>query len=178
MPGYMTARNGVLNCHGWTCEPWIEGKGFEARDLVAVRDRVHQFHRLSESVPRRPGVAGATDIVHSDAPGTFFLDDMPREVVERCLLSWRAVSGAPVGAVHGDINAGNLIWSEDGVPVLIDWDEARRDYLFFDDIQVTPPTDRKNRKQLRAALAWEVFSCWHAEPERARQLAGDLLTGG
>ncbi|WP_375230886.1 phosphotransferase enzyme family protein [Roseobacter sp. S98] len=178
VPGYMTARDGALNCHGWTCEPWVEGKGFEAGDLVAVRDRVRQFHRLSDSVPRRPGVAGAADIVHGNAPGTVFPDDMPPDVVERCLLSWQAVSGNPVGVVHGDINAGNLIWSDGGVPVLIDWDEARRDYLFFDDIQVTPPTGGKNPEQLRAALAWEVFASWHAEPERARQLADDLLNGG
>lgn len=60
-------------------------------------------------------------------------------LVARLRAAWTACADAPVGPIHGDLCAGNLIVTPGG-PALIDGDEARSDFRFLDEIAARPAT--------------------------------------
>ena len=71
--------------------------------------------------------------------------------------------------VHGDAGGMNALVAPDGSCALIDWDEARVDDPLFD-VPADPGEER-------AALAWEVATCWMREPGYAKRLAVTVMAG-
>lgn len=75
--------------------------------------------------------------------------------------------------MHRDLNPSNVVIGRNGRPVLLDWDEARRDSPLFD--RAALMCDAAPAPLARAPLAWEVASGWHTEPDYARRLVRCLL---
>ena len=92
---------------------------------------------------------------------------MPPELVAVVRAAWSALPAAEHCVVHGDAGPGNAIITQDGGCVLIDWDEARVDNPAFD--TGYDPAAR------RAQLAWEIATCWVAEPRYAKSLVPEFL---
>ena len=148
---------------GWCAEPFVEGRPGTPADLVRLGERLAAFHAATRALPPRPGLPDAAEIA---------LPDGLSSSVKAALRSALApMNGAATGAIHGDLNPGNLIETPTG-PALIDWDEARRDWLFLDQIATRPASPA----EARAALAVEILSCLGPEPERAAELTQRLLT--
>ena len=162
VPALCENSNGLLAPMGWTCEPVIEGPLASAADLTMLAPRLTAFHQLAAKLPPRPGLEGyCTNPVRPA--------DLPSGLAGRIDAALAPMATAATGTIHADINPGNVILTEAG-PALIDWDEARHDWLFLDQIttrQASPP-------EARAALACEILNCWNPEPERARSLAARL----
>jgi aminoglycoside phosphotransferase (APT) family kinase protein len=101
--------------------------------------------------------------------GDIALDRMPADVVARCRAAWAALPPVEACVVHGDPGTGNVVLTTSAVG-LLDWDEARVDDPRFDlgalpdaaGVGATPAVRR-------AALAWDVATCWVAEPAYARR---------
>lgn len=153
---------GLLAPAGWTCEPMIEGALASPGDLPMLARQLAVFHLLAADLPPRPGLTGYA--ANPARPA-----DLPPKLARLIDTALAPVAGAAVGTIHADINPGNVILSEAG-PALIDWDEARRDWLFLD--QIT--TRQSGPTEATAALACEILNCWGPEPERARELAARL----
>lgn len=170
VPTLGTSVNGRLTEAGWTCEPFLPGTPFAPRDLHLIRPTLARFHLLAQSLPQRPGFLSSQELLFCDAGGDVDLAAMPAGLAATCRAAWRALEGAPCGIVHGDLNPGNLIHGPDGRPVLLDWDECRRDLTLFDTGHLGPVSFVENR----ALIAWEVACSWLIEPEHARKTAARL----
>jgi len=153
---------GHLAPGGWTAEPFVAGRPARPEDLPGLAPRLAAFHAATAALPPRPGLPGAAE----SAP---FPDDVPSPLADLLRAALAPMRAAPRTAIHGDLNPGNVILTEAG-PALIDWDEARRDWIFLDQIATRAPTPA----EARAALAVEILSCWRPEPARARALATRL----
>ncbi|MEH7826526.1 phosphotransferase [Gemmobacter denitrificans] len=154
--------------NGWTLEALVEGHAATAPALAALAPRISAFHATTGDLPQRPGFASCRELPQVLRGGDIDLTQLPNEVGEICASAWRGLAGTDC-AIHGDLCAANIILGPDG-PALIDWDEARKDLPFFDLVATSP----MSADQKRAHLAWEVASCWQAEPTRARALLLEL----
>lgn len=164
VPALLPTRSGRLAHRGWTAEPYLPGPLASAADLASLAPLIRAFHSRCRDLPQRPGAPSALSAGR-------LLHQMPQPLaarLERCLAP---VAGMAAGAIHGDLNAGNVILTADG-PALIDWDEARRDALCLDHLALGQPGTPAQR---HAALAWEIACCWRPEPARARRLARGLI---
>jgi aminoglycoside phosphotransferase (APT) family kinase protein len=134
---------------------------------------------MTRGWPQRPGAASSRDLLEADQGADVRLDLMPGELVWRIRSAWSPVQVGTPCVVHGDLAASNLLVDGDAV-ALLDWDEARVDVPWFDLAAIPAPTPlplpaRVGRDRLTAAaLAWEVATCWVAEPDYARRRADDL----
>lgn len=169
VPGLIPSRNGALSDQGWTCEPFLTGTPFTAADLPALAPRIQSFHRAARAFPQRPGFLSSRDLLAQDRGGDVDLSQMPAALARACRAAWAALPGEET-VIHADLSPGNILHGADGLPILLDWDESRRDRAAFDLAQLGPP-DAATR---RAALAWEVACCWQVEPDHARVLARGL----
>lgn len=97
------------------------------------------------------------------------VDSMPAQLREQCCAAMSAIHTLPVQAIHGDLQPTNILIGTDGA-ALIDWDEARVDYQFLDELCWRAPTDTERS----AHLAIEIANGWLAEPDYARRLAALL----
>ena len=129
--------------------------------MAAVRRRVGHLHQMTRRLPQRPGAVASTDLAYGARGFDADLSVLPDRLAARLGGLLRAGDSGPVGVVHGDLVSANVIWHQDGPPVVIDWDEARIDAGLFDQ---TGPVGRKAR------LAREIVACWRVEPARARRL--------
>lgn len=164
VPALVPARSGRLSHQGWTAEPYLSGPLASAADLAGLAPRMRAFHNRCRNLPQRPGAPSAL------CAGRL-LHQMPQTLAARLARCLAPLATMPAGAIHGDLNAGNVILTPDG-PALIDWDEARRDALCLDHLALGQPGPPAQR---RAALAWEIACCWGPEPARARRLARGLI---
>lgn len=162
VPALRVDASGQRAPEDWTAEPFVEGRPATAGDLPGLGPRLAAFHAATATLPPRPGLPGA-------AEGAPFPADLPAPLAAALNAALAPMREAPLAAVHGDLNPGNLILTAAG-PALIDWDEARRDWRFLDEIATRTATP----DEARAALAVEVLSCWRPEPARARTLARRL----
>lgn len=162
VPGLLRSPSGLWAPGGVTCEPFVPGRAAGPADLPALGPRLRAFHAAALALPPRPGLPALA--FGADLPA-----DLPAPLAAQIRAALAPVAGAAAGAVHGDLNPGNVILTEAG-PALIDWDEARRDALFLDEIATRPASDAESL----AALAVEILSCWRPEPARARALAQRL----
>ncbi|MFC4730886.1 phosphotransferase [Salipiger abyssi] len=165
------ARNGRLIAGGWTAERFLPGRIADPRDLSALAPRIAAFHRAARRFPPRPGVPGMAVLLRLGRGGGVVLPAMPRKLAKAIRAAFADVADTPQGVVHGDLNPGNVIVTNEG-PALVDWDESRHDALCLDRVALGLPATRAER---RAALAWEIACCWAPEPERARSLARGFI---
>ena len=98
---------------------------------------------------------------------------MPEPLAASCRAAWAPLVGRRQTAIHGDLHSANLMLDTEGRPVLIDWDEARRDSPLFDLASIA--TGPASPVLARARLAWEVAAGWRTEPTYAKALATRLL---
>lgn len=136
----------------------------QRRGSRRLAPRMRAFHNRCRNLPQRPGAPSALSAGR-------LLHQMPQTLAARLARCLAPLATMPAGAIHGDLNAGNVILTPDG-PALIDWDEARRDALCLDHLALGQPGPPAQR---RAALAWEIACCWGPEPARARRLARGLI---
>lgn len=167
VPEPMRTNGGHLVHEGWTAERFLPGPLATRRDLAALGVSMSRLHDLTRHLPARPDMPGMAEILTTGKGGDLDLSQMPSDLVDEVLAAFSAVKDSETGAIHGDLNPGNVILTESG-PALTDWDESRRDALFFDHAALNKPV---TAAQSRAALAWEIACCWQIEPQRARRLA-------
>lgn len=170
VPGLIPSRNRALAEQGWTCEPFLKGQPFSAADLPALALRIRSFHRATAALPQRPGFLSSHDLLTQDRGGDVDLSLMPPILALACRAAWSGLRGDET-VIHADLSSGNILHGADGLPILLDWDESRRDLAAFDLAQVAPPSDTIHR----ATLAWEVACSWQVEPDHARALARRLV---
>lgn len=171
VPGLVRSPSGLWAPGGVSCEPFVPGLPAGPADLPAPfapisAPRLRAFHAKAQALPPRPGLPG---LALATALATDLPADLPAPLAADLRAALAPMAGADIGTVHGDLNPGNVILTKDG-PALIDWDEARRDALFLDEIATRPPSDAESL----AALAVEILACWAPEPARARSLAKTL----
>ena len=148
---------------------YIPSAVLEDKDDPRPVKTLEALHAATAGWSQRPGSLGAHDLLTHDRGGDIDLSSMPTQLVDQIRTAWSAL---PIRSdhcvVHGDAGPGNAILTRDGRCVLIDFDEARVDHPAFD--TGTTPTAQ------RAQLAWEIATCWHAEPRYAQSLVPSFLT--
>ncbi|MCA0043642.1 phosphotransferase [Celeribacter litoreus] len=167
VPQLIETQDGRLNGDGWTCEPVIDGRPFLAEDLPQIAGHIDRFHSEVGQMDQRPGFASSRDLLTVMDGGDVDLAALPADLLALCRKAWTACDG-PLGVIHGDLAAGNLLHTPDG-PALLDWDEARVDVLAFDTLRTRPASATAAEKT--AALAWEAACSWLIEPDHAQIVA-------
>ncbi|OZE85027.1 hypothetical protein CH304_07680 [Rhodococcus sp. 15-649-1-2] len=156
VPHLLRTADGRLDHDGWHVYPFVTGEHPDEDDprqaaaLAAV-------HAVTTSWPQRPGSASSVDLHLDDRGGDIDFGSMPTELVATIREAWSQAGSGVTSVVHGDAGPSNAIIDARGRCVLIDWDEARVDHTFFD-----LPSGSFEK---RAALAWEVATCWGTEPD-------------
>lgn len=178
VPRYLPALDGQRHVGPWVVQSWLDGDPPGPHDWPAVAAELTRLHRITVGWPQRPGFACTRELLAADHGGDVDLTAMPADAVRACRQAWAQLAGGPEAVVHGDPGSANIRINRAGVG-LLDWDEARVDYLDLDlaelPVSVLPP-ERQARART-AATAWEAANGWLVEPEYARrQLA--LLLGG
>lgn len=164
VPTPLRARTGTYVVDGWTCEPYYPGAPTAPS---MIRARMRTFHARTTTLPQRPGFLSCGALVRAPRGGDVDLRPLPGAMQHAIRAAWTALPPAQHTVVHGDLNASNVLTDPQGRITLIDWDEARLDHPGFDRRVLGPVPDATRR----AALAWEIASCWALEPQRARTLA-------
>lgn len=158
------------------------GPPVDSRDWQRVGSALAAVHEATVGWPQRPWFASARELLRRDRGGDVDFAAMPSAVVELVRSSWLPVLDAQECAVHGDLGAGNVLLSDEGV-ALIDWDEARVDVPAFDfahlpeSAALPPPWDGERELLITAGVAWEVATCWVVEPAYAARRLEELRTG-
>lgn len=163
VPDLIPSAGGDVDVDGWHVYHYIDGREPSAEDPRLVRS-IGRVHRATSGWPQRPGSASARDLLVDSAGGEVNLDGMPDVLVDAVRGAWTSALHLreSTSVVHGDFGSRNALIDTRGRCVLIDWDEARVDDPLFD----LPESDT----QKRAALAWEIATCWSVEPTYARSL--------
>ncbi|SNT40266.1 Phosphotransferase enzyme family protein [Rhodococcoides kyotonense] len=162
VPVLIPAADGRVDVDGWHVYPYIEGTQPRSGD-PRLAETVGKVHSATIGWPQRPGFASASDLLTSNMGGDVDLSEMPADLVRAVRDAWRsALRAESLGVVHGDCGPRNAVIDSRGRCVLIDWDEARVDDPLFD----LPST----ASEQRAVWAWEIATCWTAEPSYAQSL--------
>jgi putative phosphotransferase enzyme family len=169
VPELIPADDGRLHLSGWHVQELLPGRPATCEDGSAVRKALARVHELTRSWAQRPGAVSASKLLTAWHGGDIDLSAMPDPLVAEIRRSWQAVKPAESCVVHGDAGGMNALIAPDGSCALIDWDEARVDDPLFD----VPAGPREER----AALAWEVATCWMREPGYAKRLAVTFMAG-
>jgi Ser/Thr protein kinase RdoA (MazF antagonist) len=178
VPSTVPTDDGRRHHHGVLVQRLLPGRPPRTdEDWRCVRTTIDRLHRVTEGWGQRPGFAGAQELMTSSRGGDVALDAMPEGAVALVRDCWRPLVGGATCVVHGDIGAGNLL--VDGKTVgLIDWDESRVDVPGFDlgNLPASVVTGSPIPVALlqRAALAWEVATCWVVEPDYAVDRLAEL----
>ncbi len=170
VPEIHRAASGRFLENGWYCETLELGRKAEPGQLIDLEPMVAAFHRATGSIPQRPGFCHSDEMSSVRDSGDATLSGMPQDLSDEVRKALCALSGKTISGVHGDLSVGNLLIAPGG-PVLLDWDEARRDFSALDHVQL----GRGTPAERRAADALEIASCWAVEPERAADLANAFL---
>lgn len=179
VPHFIPAASGPMLIQGWTMQKWVSGDPpSSACDWRTVAQFLRTLHRLTVPWTQRPTFRQARELLSADRGGDVALDLVPEPVVRLCRWCWSAVPAAETSVVHGDPGAGNIRMDQ-GIAVLLDWDEARVDHPLFDHaalLDVLPdiadPIDQSVVR--RASLAWEIANGWTREPDYAAALVPKL----
>lgn len=192
VPAYRRSRHGRFVEVGFTLEAYVEGRPSTMAERAAALKDLSAFHEITRGMRQRPGFASSAALLRRSRGGDVDLGAMPADLAHLAREAWRPFASHPTVAVHGDLNADNVLTTPAGRLALIDWDECRLDAAVFDEA-VWLGADRDARAWpggasasgaehdaaavQRAVLAWEVAACWTAEPEHARRLAARLRGG-
>jgi Ser/Thr protein kinase RdoA (MazF antagonist) len=177
VPELVASNDGRLQVGGVTVERWIDGLSVGHSQLLQVKPLVGKFHALTRGWPQRPGFASSLELLQVDRGGDVDLSQMPEELVAACRAAWRELEGERASVVHGDLNPSNLLVTTSGRFALLDWDETRVDVSVLDEAGLSGGEKVAQPHAQRALLAWEVAASWLIEPEYARRLASELLSG-
>ncbi|MEX2542243.1 MAG: phosphotransferase [Trueperaceae bacterium] len=181
VPRFVPSNEGELLVGGVTVETWIEGTPFVRAELRRLRSRLHAFHRLTRRWAQRPGFASSVELLAVERGGDVDLSLMPPGLLEAVRAAWQEFSAEEPSVVHGDPGLSNLLVMPDSRLALLDWDEARVDVSLLDDAALpfegSRATGPRRTRAIRALLAWEVAASWRVEPDHARRLAGDFMSG-
>jgi len=197
--GYLPTRDGRWVVGGVTLQPFIDGRQATVAERRAALARLRSFHAATARLRQRPGFASSAALLRRRRGGDVDLDAMPGGLVRLCRNAWRPLRGWPRAAIHGDLNADNVLVDARGRIVLLDWDECRVDATCFDDMAWLDEENRSGATEplrshgearpaggsagmaegeralvRRAFLAWEVAVCWALEPLHARTVARTL----
>lgn len=167
VPQMARGTDGDLVQDGWTCETYFDGVPTAPERVAGLLPRLAAFHRRTAEFPQRPGLAASTTLITEARGGDVDLSVLPAGLAARCRAAWAAVADRPARVIHGDVSKGNLLVDAVGQIGLIDWDECRRDFTFYD----TNPIQPGDAAERRAHVAWEIANGWTIEPAYARRLA-------
>ncbi|MCZ4273523.1 phosphotransferase enzyme family protein [Maritalea porphyrae] len=173
VPSLQHGKNGCLVQEGWTLEAFIEGKYPEKLPIDWLQAVMPKFHDATCNFSQRPGFASSLDLLRIETGGDVDLNKMPNELVDALRKAWRDASSSPQAVVHGDINVSNLVEVQNGGFALLDWDETRVDFSFYDEMQFAAAQHNDAAEQ--AAKAYEIACSWLVEPKYARRLALSFL---
>ena len=165
VPELLRTTDGARVSNGWTLERFVQGSPYGQSQMMTLSPRIHALHRSLRGIGQRPGFASMSSLCIENRGGDIDLSVIPKSVVQHLRAAWEAILEEPVQAIHGDITPSNLIATPDG-PALLDWDEARVDCRFLDEISFEQWTP----SQTRAHQALEIASGWLLEPDHARAL--------
>lgn len=176
--GVIPADDGRREHGGVLVHPFVPGgppsTAGDWRRVVAAAAAVHVCTR---DRPQRPGFASSTALLTASRGGDVDLTALPGDAAELVRACWRRLPPAQPCAVHGDLGAGNVLVDGDRI-TLIDWDESRVDLPWLDfahlseDVDVPVPIDPADL--VTAGVAWEVATCWVAEPAYAARRLAEL----
>ena len=173
VPAFQRGKNGCLVQEGWTLETLIEGEHPATLPIDWLQAVMPKFHDATLNFSQRPGFASSLDLLRIETGADVDLGKMPIDLVRALRKAWREASGSPQAVVHADINVSNLVEISNGGFALLDWDETRVDFSFYDEVQFVGT--QSNDAVERAAKAYEIACSWHVEPEYARSLAQAFL---
>lgn len=178
VPTLVLTGDGRRQVDGVTVQEFVAGDPPRSRrDWGCVAATLHAVHESTVGWPQRPGFASSQHLLTGDRGGDVRLDQMPAHVVTQVRAAWTAVQHGEPSVVHGDPAPANIRMA-DGQAVLLDWDEARVDVVWFDlaflptEIGLPDGLDRCDVES--AGIAWEAATCWIAEPSYARTRAEAL----
>jgi Ser/Thr protein kinase RdoA (MazF antagonist) len=176
-PDLIASTNGKLVVNGVTLETFIEGHAPTSQALLEMQPSIETFHDLTRGFPQRPGFASSIELLHETSGGDVDLNAMPNELVTLCREHWRERASNAQSVVHGDLNANNILITNDGQYGLVDWDETRVDISDFDTqaLMRTSGTALDSRSTTWLD-AWEVAVCWQVEPAYALEVAKRFQT--
>lgn len=166
VPVPIPTKDGGLFVDGLVVMTYLEGRSPNKKaDWIRVADVLRKLHSLTQGWPQRPGWRSSTDLLHVNSGTKVDLDRMPSEGVARCRAAWKRLAGREQCVVHGDLNAGNVIISDDQV-ALIDWDESHVDVPALD-LVLPDNASGLNENEYdiasQASAAWEAAVCWRDE---------------
>ncbi|WP_256840003.1 phosphotransferase enzyme family protein [Ornithinimicrobium faecis] len=171
VPEIVPTADGLRHLDGWHVQLRIEGRHPDgsARDAAALESALRAVHSSTAGWPQRPGSRSARELLTTDRGADVDLGAVPDDLRRTIRAAWAAINPQAACVIHGDAGGGNALLLPDGRCALLDWDESRLDDPRFD---LTDPSDPR---QARAALAWEIATCWVAEPDYARSLVPQFL---
>lgn len=161
---------------GWTIEPFMHGKAATPNELLQTQLRIKSFHEQCLDIPQRPGFCGALDLLEGGQHTDFDMAELPTRLTTECLQAWGVLNDMPQSVVHGDLNCSNVLIAPCGAPVLLDWDETRKDACVFDLAAISHRAGISPSVN-RALDAWEMACSWKIEPDYAAKLASKFLGG-
>jgi Ser/Thr protein kinase RdoA (MazF antagonist) len=178
VPEIIPSLDGRRHVGGVVVQSWLDGSQPGPDDWPAVATTLQQLHALTAGLPQRPGFASTRQLLTVASGGDVDLSAMPRDVVDACRAAWRRLAGIAEAVVHGDPGPANIRITTAGVG-LLDWDEARVDYVDLDlaelPVAVLPPARLTAGRA--AATAWETANGWIVEPLYARRQLAKLKAG-
>lgn len=171
VPEVIPTADGRPHLDGWHVQRRIEGRHLDGSpgNAAALHSALTALHGSTAGWPQRPGSRSARQLLTHDQGADVDLGAVPADPRRALRAAWAALDPHDTCVVHGDAGGTNALVLPDGRCALLDWDESRVDDPRFD---VADPTDRR---QTRAALAWEIATCWLAEPDYARSLVPQLM---
>jgi hypothetical protein len=171
-PDLIASTNGTLVVNGVTLETFIEGHAPTPKQLLEMQPHVQTFHDLTQGILQRPGFTSSIQLLHETSGGDVNLNVMPNELVTLCREHWLEHASQAQSVVHGDLNANNVLITNDGKYGLVDWDETRVDISDFDTQALLRTSGATLSPRNTTWLdAWEVAVCWQVEPEYALEVA-------
>jgi Ser/Thr protein kinase RdoA (MazF antagonist) len=170
VPAAVPSLDGRRHIGGVVVQSWLDGSPPGPGDWPAVAAELRRLHQVTAGWPQRPGFPSTRELLTADGGGDVDLTAMPAGAVAACRRAWARLDGAPEAVVHGDPGPSNIRVTEAGVG-LLDWDEARVDYVDLD-LAELPFADLPSARlsaARTAVTAWEAASGWMVEPSYARR---------
>lgn len=171
-PTLYRATNGSFISGSYTLESYLPGQMCKEGEMPDISRELAAFHQAGRNLPQRPGFFGCADLLTQDHGGDVDMTALPPDLRDRIRSAFDAIADEPVTALHGDLGEINLLIEDGQPPALIDWDECRVDCACFD-LQRLPAVTL-TEEQRRASLAFEIATCWQAEPDYSKNLARSL----
>lgn len=171
VPTPLQTINGKYYYQGLVVMEHLEGAApSSADDWKRVAQTIQRVHELTKNWPQRHGWKSSVDLIEADKGTKIDLSQMPNEGLARCRNAWQQIKHRPQSVVHGDLNPGNILISDEKV-AFIDWDEARVDVSALD-LALPHNAGNLDEESLetvsQAVAAWEAAVCWGDDYSKKR----------